>query len=94
MTYLRDLSVDCLKIDRSFVHQVHRDGRNASICQALIALGQGLGLGIVAEGVEDAEELAWLARHGVDSVQGFHIARPAPLETMIAWLSDARVVVR
>ncbi|MEJ2790657.1 EAL domain-containing protein [Pseudoxanthomonas sp. CCNWLW251] len=87
MTYLRDLPVDCLKIDRSFIRHVHRDPRNASICQALIALGRGLGLGIVAEGVEAEEELAWLKRHGVDSVQGFLIARPAPLEELLAWLA-------
>jgi EAL domain-containing protein (putative c-di-GMP-specific phosphodiesterase class I) len=83
MAYLRDLPADHLKIDRSFVREVHRDPRNASICRALISLGHGLGLTIVAEGVETEEELAWLERSGVDYVQGFHIGRPAPLEEFI-----------
>lgn len=86
MAYLRDLSLDHLKIDRSFVDHVDQDPRNASICRALIALGKGLELSIVAEGVERAEELAWLSTHGVEQVQGYYIARPVPLEAFIAWL--------
>jgi PAS domain S-box-containing protein len=87
MAYLRDLSLDHLKIDRSFVDHVDQDPRNASICRALIALGKGLELSIVAEGVERAEELAWLSTHAVDHVQGYYIARPAPLGAFIAWLA-------
>ena len=93
MAYLRDLSLDHLKIDRSFVDHVDRDPRNASICRALIALGQGLELSIVAEGVERAEELAWLSAQGVEQVQGYYIARPVPLAAFIAWL-EASVVPR
>ncbi|RYZ71873.1 MAG: EAL domain-containing protein [Lysobacteraceae bacterium] len=62
---------------------VDRDLRNASICSAVIALGHGLGLSIVAEGVETAEELAWLEQAGVDYVQGFFIGRPVPLDEFI-----------
>lgn len=88
MTYLRDLQVDKLKIDRSFVHDVHRDPRVASICQSIIALGQGLGLEVVAEGVECEEELAWLREHGADQVQGFLIARPMPMADLLEWLAE------
>ncbi len=91
MAYLRDLSLDHLKIDRSFVDHVDQDPRNASICRALIALGKGLELSIVAEGVERAEELAWLSEHAVDHVQGYYVARPAPLESFIAWLGSGVV---
>ncbi|MGX9720018.1 bifunctional diguanylate cyclase/phosphodiesterase [Stenotrophomonas acidaminiphila] len=88
MGYLRDLPLNHLKIDRSFVQDVHRDPRNASICQALIALGRGLGLELIAEGVEHPLELQWLRGHGVDSAQGFLIARPMRLEDFASWLDD------
>ena len=89
MAYLRDLSLDHLKIDRRFVDHVDEDVGNASICRALVALGKGLGLTIIAEGVERAEEYAWLAEHGVDHVQGYFIARPAPLEQFVSCLKEA-----
>lgn len=88
MAYLRDLSLDHLKIDRRFVDHVDEDVGNASICRALVALGKGLGLTIIAEGVERAEEYAWLAEHGVDHAQGYYIARPAPLEEFVSWLKQ------
>jgi len=88
MSYLRDLPLDHLKIDRSFVQNVHSDPRNASICSALITLGHGLGLSIVAEGVETHAEFEWLGARGVDCVQGYYIARPMPLEAFIAWLES------
>ena len=89
MAYLRNLPLDYIKIDRAFVRDVHVDARNASICRALISLAHGLGLGAIAEGVESAEELAWLAGQGCDQAQGFHIGRPAPLEQVIGLLRDA-----
>ncbi|MGJ4729769.1 bifunctional diguanylate cyclase/phosphodiesterase [Luteimonas sp. SDU101] len=83
MAYLRDLPLDYLKIDRSFVQDVHKDERNASICRALIALAQGLGLGTIAEGVEQEGERDWLRAHGCDQVQGFLLGRPAPLDVVL-----------
>ena len=86
MAYLKDLPLDYLKIDRAFVADVHHDERNASICRALIALGHGLGLKIIAEGVECAAELEWLRMHGCDHAQGYHFGRPAPLAEVLASL--------
>ena len=83
MAYLRNLPLDCLKIDRSFVQDVHLDERNASICRALIALAGGLGLGTIAEGVEQEGELEWLRNNGCDQAQGFLLGRPAPLSEVI-----------
>ncbi len=86
MVYLRDLAVDFLKLDRGFVQDVHRDPRNAAICLATISLAHGLGLSVIAEGVEEPEQLEWLRRNGCDMAQGFHIARPAPLDELIQYL--------
>ena len=72
-----------LEIDRSFVHQVHEDERNASICLALLALARSLGLTVVAEGVENAGQWRWLREHECDYVQGYGFDRPAPLGQVI-----------
>jgi PAS domain S-box-containing protein len=90
MSYLRQLPIDALKIDRSFVQDVERDPHNASICRALIALGQGLGLQVVAEGVERPAQYDWLRRHGCDQAQGFGLARPAPLDEVLAAIGCGR----
>ncbi|WP_017917521.1 GGDEF domain-containing phosphodiesterase, partial [Xanthomonas sp. SHU 308] len=83
MAYLRALPLDTLKIDRSFVAEVDRDPRNASICQALLTLGHCLGLDVVAEGVETEAQLRWLRTHGCGGVQGYLLGRPAPLADVL-----------
>lgn len=83
MAYLRNLPLDYLKIDRSFVQDVDSDERNASICRALIALAHGLGLGTIAEGVEKPAELEWLRANGCDQAQGYLLGRPAPLDQLL-----------
>ncbi|HWU70861.1 MAG TPA: EAL domain-containing protein [Pseudoxanthomonas sp.] len=94
MAYLRDLPLDHLKIDRSFVAGVHRDERNASICRALIELARGLGLRTVAEGVEEEGELEWLRDNACDQVQGYLVARPAPLDRVMAALRAETTSIR
>lgn len=89
MAYLRNLPLDYVKIDRAFVRDVHVDPRNASICRAMIALARGLDLGTIAEGVESADELAWLRANGCDQAQGYHIGRPVPLEQVIGLIRAA-----
>lgn len=89
MVYLRDLAVDFLKLDRGFVEDVHNDARNAAICLATISLAHGLGLEVIAEGVEEAAQLQWLRDHGCDQAQGFLMARPEPLEALIQRLRAA-----
>jgi EAL domain-containing protein (putative c-di-GMP-specific phosphodiesterase class I) len=88
MAYLRHLPIDSMKIDRSFVHNVHEDPRNASICQALLALAHGLDLTVVAEGVEKQAEYDWLKAHDCDQAQGYCIGRPAPLAQVLADLPE------
>ena len=80
LSYLQRLPVDALKIDRSFVATLGVEGPSMAIVGSLVSLAHGLGLTVVAEGVETEEQLAELRRLGCDSVQGFLLARPAPPE--------------
>jgi PAS domain S-box-containing protein len=86
MTYLRNLPIDALKMDQSFVRGVHHDSRNAAICEALLALGHSMDLTVIAEGVEEQAEYDWLKGHRCDQAQGFCLGRPAPLATVMAGL--------
>jgi diguanylate cyclase (GGDEF)-like protein len=77
LAYLSRFAVDCLKIDRSFIHDVHTDRERALITSTIVTLGHHLGLEVVAEGVETAEQLAFLSAHNCDLVQGYLLGRPA-----------------
>ncbi|GAB7190738.1 hypothetical protein NUM3379_14450 [Kineococcus sp. NUM-3379] len=78
LAYLRDLPVDVLKIDRSFLREVETDHRNASIVRSVIDLGHNLGMHVVAEGVETPGALRFLRDLGCDLGQGFLLGRPVP----------------
>ncbi len=80
-TYLKQLSVDYLKIDREFVRDIARNAASRRVVEAVVGLASGFGLKTVAEGVEDERTLALLRELGVDYGQGFLIGRPAPLAT-------------
>ena len=74
LTYLRDLPLQEVKIDRSFVSEMHRRSEEFTIVRSMIDLGHNLGLNVVAEGVEHADDLVLLRRLGCDLAQGFHLA--------------------
>ena len=76
LAYLKDLPVDVLKIDRTFVSGMTSDDRAAGLVQSVVGLAEGLGLVTVAEGVETAEQANMLRDMGVDRAQGFFFARP------------------
>lgn len=86
LAYLRELPVDELKLDRSFLVGVPHDIHNAAIVRSTVELAHALDLSIVAEGVEDADCQAWLRRLGCDVGQGFHISHPMPFEDLLSWL--------
>ncbi|QDM18604.1 EAL domain-containing protein [Tardiphaga sp. vice352] len=79
LTYLQAFPFDKLKIDRAFVINLGSNPQSAAIVRAVIGLGHGLDVSIVAEGVETHEQLCFLANEGCDGVQGYFIGRPAPI---------------
>lgn len=83
---LRDFPVDRLKIDRSFVDGIAHSLRQQHLVRAIVGLAKGLGIDIVAEGVETEESWLTLAELGCDIAQGFYICRPAPLPELVEWL--------
>jgi EAL domain-containing protein (putative c-di-GMP-specific phosphodiesterase class I) len=86
--YLRRLPINELKIDRSFVSQMTVSEEDAVIVRSTIDLGRNLGLGVVAEGVEDPEVLERLRQLGCDVAQGYLMSRPIPAHELSAWLSE------
>lgn len=88
LSRLRELPLDELKLDRSFLDGVPDDRDSTAIVNATVALAHALDLPIVAEGVETAAAMQWLRAAGCDVAQGFHIARPMPFDALVAWLAD------
>ncbi len=82
LSYLRDLPIDCLKIDRSFVQGLGADRRDSALVGAVVAMALELGLSVVAEGVETPEQFAQLERLGCQQAQGFLFGRPCPAADM------------
>ena len=78
LSYLRDFAIDKLKIDRSFISEIGRRDTQRSLIAAIIAMSHTLGLKVVAEGIEEPEQLAFLQAHGCDIAQGFLFSKPLP----------------
>jgi EAL domain-containing protein (putative c-di-GMP-specific phosphodiesterase class I) len=87
LSYLRDLPVQELKIDRSFIADLLTEPRDHMILRTTHELARGLGVRTVAEGVEDAATAAELCRLGIDVLQGFHFARPMPADQIPGWFA-------
>jgi len=89
LAYLQHLPVDELKIDRSFVQDVNADPRREALLKSIVGVGQGLGLTVTAEGVENEAELGVITRCGCDLIQGYLLARPMALPDLEGWLITA-----
>lgn len=88
LAYIRNLPVDELKIDRVFVTQVDSHPKNAAIVRSTLLLCRELGLSVVAEGAETADEMNWLVANGCPVVQGYAVARPMPADEFVAWVHN------
>jgi len=86
LSYLKQFPVDKLKIDRSFVRDLQKDKKDAALAKAIINMGHGLDLNIVAEGVESRSQLAILKEQQCDEIQGYFFFRPLPEKEMTALL--------
>lgn len=82
MSLMKHFPIDTIKIDRSFVRDLPQDSENQAIAQAIISMGKALGMTVVAEGVENVEQEAFLRTHGCDEMQGFLISKPLPARQM------------
>lgn len=88
LSYLADLPFDRIKIDRSFVLGLEASSRHRTLVRAIVGLGHGLGMQVVAEGVETVAQRDLLLKEGCDLAQGHLITRPMPLVEFAAWLRD------
>ncbi|TQF40451.1 diguanylate cyclase [Bradyrhizobium sp. UNPF46] len=79
LSYLQAFPFDKIKIDRAFIINLGRNPQSAAIVRAVIDLGHGLEMSIIAEGVETVEQLAFLAKEGCDGVQGYLLGKPLPI---------------
>lgn len=89
MSYLQQLPLDRLKVDRAFVKEVE-PGKQAFIAETIVTLGQKLGLKTIAEGVEKKEQASYMLKLGCDEAQGYLFARPMPYNDLIDFLEKQK----
>ncbi|HEX2828672.1 MAG TPA: EAL domain-containing protein [Burkholderiales bacterium] len=90
LAYLKRFPIDAVKLDRAFTTGVTEDAEDASIAEAVITLSHALGLIVVAEGVETADQAAFLGHRGCDEMQGYYVARPMPADACTYMLAQSR----
>ncbi|MDC8830533.1 putative bifunctional diguanylate cyclase/phosphodiesterase [Alteromonas gilva] len=86
LAYLKNLPVNAIKIDKSFVLNLTTDKNDQEIVHTILGLATAFNLEVVAEGIEDKQAMSMLARWGCDVAQGYYISRPLTLEALIDWL--------
>ncbi|CAM3980248.1 EAL domain-containing protein [Pseudomonas wadenswilerensis] len=90
LSYLKSLPLDKIKIDKSFVQDLLDDDDDATIVRAIIQLGKSLGMQVIAEGVETAEQEAYIIAQGCHEGQGYHYSKPLPARELTAFLKQAQ----
>jgi EAL domain-containing protein (putative c-di-GMP-specific phosphodiesterase class I) len=90
LAYLRRFPIDKLKIDIAFIREVTSNPDDAAIVLAIIRMAHSLKLDVIAEGVETADQLAYLQHHGCDQVQGYYFSPPLPLLESEQMLCEAQ----
>ena len=89
LSYLQKFEIDCIKIDQSFVRHLAPGARELALCKAMVVMAHQLGMQVVAEGVETAQQRDLLRDAGCDFAQGYLFSRPLPPEAFEAWLRAA-----
>ncbi|MGH8345486.1 MAG: putative bifunctional diguanylate cyclase/phosphodiesterase [Pseudomonas sp.] len=90
LSYLKSLPLDKIKIDKSFVQDLLDDDDDATIVRAIIQLGKSLGMQVIAEGVETAEQEAYIISEGCHEGQGYHYSKPLPARELGLYLKQAQ----
>lgn len=88
LSYLKRFPIGTIKIDQSFVRDIHRDLDDAAIVRAIIAMAQGLNMLTIAEGVETQEQLSFLHAHQCDAMQGYYFGKPMRAEQLTEFLRN------
>jgi EAL domain-containing protein (putative c-di-GMP-specific phosphodiesterase class I) len=94
MSSLRQLHVDRIKIDRSFIHGIAESVDDRKVVQSILGLGKSLGIEVVAEGVETEADLRILRQLGCVTMQGHYFAKPMPQHEAIDWINQSRSLVQ
>ena len=90
LSYLKSLPLDKIKIDKSFVQDLIDDDDDATIVRAIIQLGKSLGMQVIAEGVETAEQEAYIISEGCHEGQGYFYSKPLPARELLSYLKQAQ----
>jgi EAL domain-containing protein (putative c-di-GMP-specific phosphodiesterase class I) len=93
LAYLKQLPLDEIKIDQSFVRDIITDPNDAVMVKTIIDLGINFGLRVIAEGVETEAQLGFLRRHGCMAYQGYLFSKPVPIEAFEALLGTTAIRV-
>ncbi|SFW98559.1 putative bifunctional diguanylate cyclase/phosphodiesterase [Marinospirillum alkaliphilum] len=93
LAYLKRFPLDKLKVDQSFVRDLPDDVAGSEIVAAVIAMGRGLGLQVLAEGIESRHQLSFLAERGCHAGQGYLFSRPVPESQLLPWLENNKAPV-
>jgi len=78
LQYVNRLPLDCIKLDKAFVGQIRQSRKTEYMMRSIISMGRDLGLDIIAEGAETADQVEWLKNAGCAKVQGYYFSRPVP----------------
>ena len=94
LAYLKLFAPQSLKIDRFFVKDLGEDPNDAAIVSATIAMAHNLGIGVIAEGVEEDIQLSYLRNYGCDAVQGYMYSRPVPAEEAMEFIRAGKITIQ
>jgi diguanylate cyclase len=89
-SHLRHFALNELKIDKLFIKDLRKEGRDSSIVSSLVSLASGFGIKLIAEGVEDADKLTLLKDAGCMRAQGYWFSRPMEGSQVLGWIHDWR----
>jgi EAL domain-containing protein (putative c-di-GMP-specific phosphodiesterase class I) len=88
LIYLNRFPINTLKIDQSFIENIVTDPNGAAITTAIIAMARSLNMGVIAEGLENEEQLDFLRQQGCDCYQGYYFSKPLPVKEISEWLQQ------